>query len=449
MKKLFLAIVGFLFLATFWVIGCGGGGSSYLPPPNAPAGISALGFNQQITVEWTAVDGVTKYNLYWSETPGVTKANGTKIENVTSPYDHMGLTNGKTYYYIVTAVKNGESAESDEASAIPAVLLPDDYATIQAFIDDAGAGPAMRIKSANHSEGGQILVHRSVLVFSAGATKSTISPALDLVQTNNVAGAWFLVNAGIEFHLANVIADGNGAKMFQGIRNHGLTILDQVDFRNIVTTVSPYYGVAVLNFGGTIPGGAGSDTHKTGGAASNLIVNNCTFQNIGRTGVVTKGTGAISNIIENSYTGKGVGNFLDYAFEVGAGGSATIKLNSVSANRGVATSDGSTSAGMLVTDYYGTGSNAVINENNISNSTEGLAIGYSATDASVVVAHYNKFSGNDTDIFSTNPLVDATNNWWGDASGPTHPSNPSGTGGVVSDNVNFTPWCTSEAGCTP
>ncbi len=38
------------------------------------------------------------------------------------------------------------------------------------------------------------------------------------------------------------------------------------------------------------------------------------------------------------------------------------------------------------------------------------------------------------------PPVPATNNWWGDPSGPTHPSNPDGTGQPVSDNVTFTPW---------
>lgn len=35
---------------------------------------------------------------------------------------------------------------------------------------------------------------------------------------------------------------------------------------------------------------------------------------------------------------------------------------------------------------------------------------------------------------------DATNNWWGIASGPTHPSNPGGNGDVVSNNVNYDPW---------
>lgn len=36
--------------------------------------------------------------------------------------------------------------------------------------------------------------------------------------------------------------------------------------------------------------------------------------------------------------------------------------------------------------------------------------------------------------------IDATNNWWGDASGPEHATNPSGTGDKVSDNVLFDSW---------
>ncbi len=39
--------------------------------------------------------------------------------------------------------------------------------------------------------------------------------------------------------------------------------------------------------------------------------------------------------------------------------------------------------------------------------------------------------------------VDARNNWWGDASGPTHASNPTGKGNPISDFVLFAPWLTS------
>ena len=44
--------------------------------------------------------------------------------------------------------------------------------------------------------------------------------------------------------------------------------------------------------------------------------------------------------------------------------------------------------------------------------------------------------------------VDAENNWWGNASGPTHTSNPGGSGDAVSNNVDFDPWYTNAAKTT-
>jgi hypothetical protein len=41
---------------------------------------------------------------------------------------------------------------------------------------------------------------------------------------------------------------------------------------------------------------------------------------------------------------------------------------------------------------------------------------------------------------STGIPVIAEENWWGSVSGPTHPTNPSGTGDAVSDGIGFTPW---------
>jgi len=41
-------------------------------------------------------------------------------------------------------------------------------------------------------------------------------------------------------------------------------------------------------------------------------------------------------------------------------------------------------------------------------------------------------------------MLDARYNWWGHASGPTHPSNPGGTGDKVSDYVWFSPWLFTE-----
>ena len=36
--------------------------------------------------------------------------------------------------------------------------------------------------------------------------------------------------------------------------------------------------------------------------------------------------------------------------------------------------------------------------------------------------------------------VNAENHWWGSTSGPTHTGNPGGTGEMVSDGINYTPW---------
>jgi fibronectin type 3 domain-containing protein len=88
-----------------------------------PAGVTATPGNGQVTIAWTEATDATSYNIYWSTTPGVTPANGTKITGAHSPYVQTGLINGTTYYYIVTSVNShGESTPSLEVSAT--LVLP-------------------------------------------------------------------------------------------------------------------------------------------------------------------------------------------------------------------------------------------------------------------------------------------------------------------------------------
>jgi hypothetical protein len=58
------------------------------------------------------------------------------------------------------------------------------------------------------------------------------------------------------------------------------------------------------------------------------------------------------------------------------------------------------------------------------------------------VIRYNRIVGNKVGVenndVSTN--VDAALNWWGSATGPTHASNPGGTGDPVTDKVIYSPW---------
>ncbi len=107
------------------VCGCGGGDGGDPQPPavlEAPIVKAPTPGDGQAVVAWEAVPSAVSYNLYWSDSPGVTPQNGTKLEAASSPCTLTGLNNEKTYYAVVTAVcPQGETKPSAEIS-IP--LLP-------------------------------------------------------------------------------------------------------------------------------------------------------------------------------------------------------------------------------------------------------------------------------------------------------------------------------------
>ena len=89
----------------------------------SPSNLIAAAGDSQVTLSWTAVDGATSYNVKRSKTavgPYTTIAS-----NVSgTSYVDTSVTNGTTYYYVVTAVTaNGESANSNEASATPVATV--------------------------------------------------------------------------------------------------------------------------------------------------------------------------------------------------------------------------------------------------------------------------------------------------------------------------------------
>jgi YHS domain-containing protein len=79
-----------------------------------------------VTIAWPKVPNAIFYNIYWNDSPGVTKHNGKKISNVKSPHTIKGLKRGTTYYFVVTAVNAfRESEESEvELSIFFEVLKP-------------------------------------------------------------------------------------------------------------------------------------------------------------------------------------------------------------------------------------------------------------------------------------------------------------------------------------
>ncbi len=78
----------------------------------------------RVEIRWNGVAGATAYNVYWQSSTGVTTSS-TAITDATSPTLVTGLTNGKPYYFVVTAqTSGGESALSTEVVAVPFLSEP-------------------------------------------------------------------------------------------------------------------------------------------------------------------------------------------------------------------------------------------------------------------------------------------------------------------------------------
>jgi hypothetical protein len=299
------------------------------------------------------------------------------------------------------------------------------YTAIKRYPIDrvAQSGDTIKVGPGTYTETGQIVISKNVSIVGVNKLTTIIKPSTDTAGNNADSAAWFLINTGVNFNLSNVTLDGDAPTRLinWAIASYGDGTINNNIIKNI--KAGTYSGRGIVVFG-------------------NITVSNNTFSNIERIGVHVRGAysgPAIGNalITGNTYVGKGSGDFLDYGIEVGAGASAIISNNAISNCKGVTTNDGSTSAGILVTDYYGTGTRATITGNTISNCTEAIAVGYSDIDNTVVVAHENRFVNNDISISSTHPFVNATYNYWGSA-------NPNFTA-VISGNVSYAPWYTTSA----
>ena len=143
---------------------------------------------------------------------------------------------------------------------------------------------------------------------------------------------------------------------------------------------------------------------------------------------------SVTNTQVNSNTFSGIGGV---NIQINAGcGNLTVDGNSVTGN-------GSTSTGIEL--YSGTTGTNNINHNAIHGCAAGVAVPASQAVGSNVHVNNNDLSNN---TYGANNAgtgnLDATCNWWGDATGPRHASNPAATASnsMVSSNVTFVGWST-------
>jgi parallel beta-helix repeat protein len=151
----------------------------------------------------------------------------------------------------------------------------------------------------------------------------------------------------------------------------------------------------------------------------------------GNTVTATRHTGVYLELVEdsevsnNSISTSGIGLYLADSSGIAA------KLNTISDNGDGVVIDGD-SHNDSFTD------NRILNNRNT-----GVTVAPYYVEPSGLVFRLNQIAGNWTYGIdnTTSNVVDALSNWWGDVTGPYHPTkNPAGLGNDVSDNVLFDPW---------
>ena len=90
-----------------------------IPPPAAPSGLSYTGDDESVTLNWTAAPGALVYTVSRSTVSGgpyTAVASGI----YTTTYTDTNLTNGTTYYYVVSSLSpEGSSVNSAQLAASP------------------------------------------------------------------------------------------------------------------------------------------------------------------------------------------------------------------------------------------------------------------------------------------------------------------------------------------
>ena len=336
----------------------------------------------------------------------------------------------------------------------------DPYCKIQDAIA-AASDDTINVAAGTYPEGIIIINNKDLTIIGVTTpSKPIIKPTTDTGTANAIGPTgrgWFQIHNGATVTFKNLVFNGTGNKIRTAVHYHGDSAggtVENCDFMNI--QYSQYWGRGINNYG------------------QHVDVLDCTFTDIQRIGVFTFNPTADTLIKDCTYTGKGAGDWLDYAFEVG--NDAAITVEGCTITECTATGSGWVSAGILVTSCYGPTPQATITGNDIHSNFEGVGIGYGDSDTSIVTLTCNEIHNNDVGVYirsdgttvtghqneiydnvnygvEVNSCCTATydfeNNWWGDASGPTHSSNLLGTGDAVSDNVDFEPWSFTPDPCEP
>lgn len=127
--------------------------------PSAPTGLTAVGGNGQVQLNWTAPKGAASYNVYRGTSPGGENALPLASNITTTSFTDSGLAAGAHYYYQVSAVDStGEGAKSAEASGIVSTVTINGSGAVDAIVLTADIDQ-LHIDWSDGAASGQVLIN--------------------------------------------------------------------------------------------------------------------------------------------------------------------------------------------------------------------------------------------------------------------------------------------------
>jgi uncharacterized repeat protein (TIGR02543 family) len=300
-------------------------------------------------------------------------------------------------------------------------------------------------------------------IISNNEIKGVMDTPLDGAQHGNAIVVNHLWD---QYYAQSVIIENNVVYDYQ---KNGITCTESGTLatveNNIVTGAGPTSVIAQngieIGYGamGTIRGNKVSGNSYTGSgwAAAGILVMDNSVDVLANEvdnnyfGIYySNASGNISgNIVNASAIGTGATYFTGILIYPNNSGADTYTY---SVTNNVLTADGDdTSFGIWVYAWSAHTINFTATRNTVNDWGWGFELDQEDSSTLNATAHFNTITNNvnygmETDKPAASP-VDATCNWWGDASGPYNPTtNPSSLGNSVSDNVTYAGWARAQIG---